>query len=61
MLAWPILSESGRCCLLHYYTLSDFGLLFFNCSSPRAEKDAVKYVNSMTDCFRTVGISRFRF
>ena len=32
-----------------------------NCSSWRAEKYAVMYLNSTIDCFRTVGISRFQF
>ena len=41
--------------------LSDFALFFINCSSRRAEKDAVMYLNSTIDRSRTVGISRFQF
>ena len=60
---WSDLFIFGRkfVCLFCCNTLSDFDLLFLNCSSQRAEKDAGMYLNSTMDCFWTVGISRFQF
>ena len=48
-------------CLVCCNTLHDFGSLFLNCSSRRAEKDFVMYPNSTMDRFRPTGISRFQF
>ena len=49
-----------KCWFVCSANLSDFDFFLLNCSSRRAEKDAVMYINSTMDRFRTVGISRFQ-
>ena len=48
-------------CFVCCNTLSDFGLLFINCSSRRAEKDAVMYPNSRMFVFEQWGYLDLNF
>ena len=49
-------------CFVCCNTFSDFDLIFdLKLRSPRAAKDAVKYLYSTIDCFRTAGVSKFQF
>ena len=44
-----------------FHAKTQTGAYSCNCSSRRAKKDDVMYLNSTMDRFRTVAISRFQF